>query len=299
MTAPTLDLPGLLTSWHLSLKADRKSKQTIDAYTMGVTLFLRWCGEHGHVPALDRNLVRIWVADLLDGGAQPNTARTRQMALKRFAAWALDEGEIDSNELALLKPPKLDTKVVDRLSDDECAALVKACAGKAFIDRRDEAIVRLMLETGLRAGEVMGFTVEDIDLVRGVALVQRGKGGKGRTVPFGPQAARAIDRYLRMRRGHRLADTPALWLGGSSQSLGYHGLDRAMKIRAERAGLKGFHLHLLRHTAASRWLAAGGSEGGLMAVAGWSSREMLDRYTRSTASDRAAVEARSLNLGDL
>jgi integrase/recombinase XerD len=68
--------------------------------------------------------------------------------------------------------------------------------------------------------------------------------------------------------------------------------------RAERAGISGFHLHLLRHTAASRWLAAGGSEGGLMAVAGWSSRDMLDRYVRSTASERAAAEARGLSLGD-
>ena len=130
-------------------------------------------------------------------------------------------------------------------------------------------------------------------------MVRRGKGGKGRVVPFGPQVARSIDRYLRMRRSHRLAHTEALWLGDNGQTFGYHGLNVTMKRRAELAGIKGFHLHLLRHTAASRWLAAGGSEDGLMAVAGWSSREMLDRYTRATASDRAAAESRSLNLGDL
>ena len=56
---------------------------------------------------------------------------------------------------------------------------------------------------------------------------------------------------------------------------------------------------MLRHTAAHRWLAAGGTEGGLMAVAGWSSREMLDRYARATAAERAAAEARNLNLGDV
>lgn len=72
-----------------------------------------------------------------------------------------------------------------------------------------------------------------------------------------------------------------------------------MKRRATAAGITGFHLHMLRNTAATRWLAAGGSENGLMAVAGWSSREMLDRYTQASASDRAAAEARKLNLGDL
>jgi integrase len=67
----------------------------------------------------------------------------------------------------------------------------------------------------------------------------------------------------------------------------------------ELADIKDFHLHLLRHTAASRWLAAGGSESGLMAMAGWSTRDMIDRYTKSTAAERAAAEARGLNLREL
>jgi integrase len=72
-----------------------------------------------------------------------------------------------------------------------------------------------------------------------------------------------------------------------------------MRDRAKQAGVEGFYLHRMRHTAATRWLAAGGSEGGLMAVAGWSNRQMLDRYVAATASERAADEARKLNLGDL
>ena len=159
--------------------------------------------------------------------------------------------------------------------------------------------MRLMIETGMRAREVIGLGVDDVDLTLGLAVVRRGKGGKGRVVPFSPQVARSIDRYLRLRRGHRLAHTVALWLGDNGQTFAYHGLNVTTKRRAELAGIKNFHLHLLRHTAAARWLAAGGSENGLMAVAGWSSRDMIDRYTRASASDRAAAESRSLNLGDL
>ena len=292
------DLAALLPSWVLSLKADRKSEQTIDSYRRGVVLFCYWCQAHDLPPVLDRATVRAWVADMLAAGAEPNTARARQMALKRYSAWLEEEGELDRDELATLKPPKLDAKVVDRLTDEQCAALVKACTGKDFLDRRDEAIARLMLESGVRAGEVVALTVADIDPAAGVAIVRRGKGGKGRPIPFGPQTARAIDRYLRMRRAHRLADTPPLWLGGNGQGFGYNALDKTMKGRARAAGIDGFHLHLLRHTAAQRWLAAGGSEGGLMAVAGWSSRDMLDRYTKATAAERAAAESRTLNLGD-
>jgi integrase len=102
-----------------------------------------------------------------------------------------------------------------------------------------------------------------------------------------------------MRRTHRLASTSALWLGDRGKELAYYGLRNTLQYRAETAGINDFHPHLMRHTAASRWLAAGGSEGGLMAVAGWSTRDMIDRYTRATSSERAAAEARGLGLGDL
>jgi integrase len=193
----------------------------------------------------------------------------------------------------------LNVKVVDALTDDQLRALIKACAGKEFRDRRDEAIVRLMAETGIRAGELCALKVADVDLNRGMAIVTRGKGGKGRVVPFGPQTATAIDRYVRIRRRHHLADTDALWLGERGRGFEYYGLYRTLNFRAEKAGISPFHPHQLRNTAATRWLARGGSEGGLMAVAGWSRRDMIDRYTRATAADRAADEARGLGLGDI
>lgn len=294
-----LDLVALLPSWELALRAERKSPATLKVYGDGVRAFFRWCDRNGHTPALERDLVKGFVADLLESGIEAATARSRQLSMRRFSAWLEEEGEIATDPLLGLKAPKLDTKIVKSLSDNDIRRLVKACAGSDMRDRRDEAIVRLMIETGMRAGECVSLTVDDVDLVGGVATVHRGKGGKGRFSPFGPQTGRAIDRYVRMRRTHLLADTPALWLGDRGKGFNYDGLHKTLKWRAELAGLTGFHPHLLRHTAASRWLAAGGSEGGLMAVAGWSTRDMIDRYTRSTASDRAAAEARGLNLGEL
>lgn len=292
-------LDNLLPSWELALRSDHKSPQTIKSYGDGVRSFIRWCRDSDRSPALDRDLVRAWAGDLLDGGAQPTTVRARQLGLRRFSTWLADEGEIDADPLLGLKPPKLDRKIVESLTDDDLKALLKACEGREFRDRRDMAIVRLMLESGMRAGEVTGITTADVDLRRGLVVVRRGKGAKGRIVPIGPQTATAIDRYQRARRTHRLAETSALWLGDRGKELNYYGLHKALKDRAARAGLVGFHPHKLRHTAASRWLAAGGSEGGLMAVAGWSSRDMIDRYAAATASERAADEARNLKLGEL
>lgn len=299
MDGPLLDLAALLPSWQLALKAERKSPGTIKVYGDGVNKFLRWCADAGHPAELTRATVQAFLTDLLDAGAEGHTARSRDLALKRFAAWLVDEGELSANPLVGLKPPKADSKVIPALSDDELRRLIKICQGKTLLDRRDEAIVRLMAETGMRASEVVALKVADVDLQRGLVTVRRGKGGKGRVAPFGPQTAMAIDRYMRGRRTHRLADTGNLWVGGGGKSLGYHGLSKAIKERAEAAGIKGFHLHVMRHTAATRWLRARGSEQGLMAVAGWSTRSMIDRYTGASASERAAAEFRELNLGDM
>ena len=294
----TPDLADLVTSWELHLKAERKSRETLKAYLTGVRLFLTWCARTGVPAVLDRRTVTAFVADLLDQGAEAATARSRQLALRRLSAWLADEGEIERDELLGVKPPKLDVKVVPVLADDEVARLIKACGGKEFRDRRDEAIVRLMTETALRSEELLSMTLPDTDLAKGAAIIRRGKGGKGRTVPFGPRTGAAIDRYIRARRTHRLASTPVLWLGDRGKEFGYHALRDTLKWRADMAGLENFHPHLLRHTGASRWLDAGGSEGGLMAVAGWTRRDMLDRYVRATSERRAGEEARRLNLGD-
>jgi integrase/recombinase XerD len=294
---PSPDLAELLPSWVIALKADGKSALTVESYEIGVRLFCRWCEAQGVTAVLDRRTVAAFLASLQDSVA-PATARARYRALRRFSAWLVDEDEIERDQLLGTKPPQLDVKVIPRLTEDQCRALVKACAGKEFTDRRDEALVRFMLETGVRAGETVAMGLADMDAVAGAAVIRRGKGGKGRVVPFGPQTGRAVDRYLRLRRAHRLASAPALWLGGGGQAFGYHGLRVALRARAELAGIEAFTPHVLRHTAASRWLSAGGSEGGLMAVAGWSRRDMLDRYVADTASERATAESRRLGLGD-
>lgn len=280
------------------MRAERKSPQTVKTYGTGVRQYLAWCATTERPAVIDRPTVQGFTAHLLAEGREAATVRSRQLAVRRFSEWLVNEGELETDPLLGIKAPKLDAKVVEPLTDDQLRALLKACQGADLRDRRDEAMIRFMVETGARAGEVVALAVSDVDLTHGTAVVRRGKGGKGRVVPFGPQTARAVDRYKRKRAAHRLAGTPALWLGDRGKGFTYDALYKALQLRANLAGLSGFHPHQLRHTAAHRWLAAGGSEGGLMAVAGWTRPDMLTRYTKARASERAAAEARALNLGD-
>lgn len=300
------DLSALVPSWELHLRAERKSDGTIQTYLAGVRPYLAWCAQTGTDP-LARPTLQAWTTAFLDAGRSPATAKTRMMAVRHFTRWLEAEGEIAADPFARMRPPKTDLPPVPVLSEPQLRALLAACTPPAderhglpsLRHRRDEAIVRLMLETGLRASECLNLHVDDVDLAERIAEIHRGKGGRGRRVPFGPEAARALDRYLRVRRLHRLAETPPLWLGDRGRGLAYNGLYWALTERAKAAGIAEFHPHMLRHTSADRWLAKGGSEIGAMAMHGWSSLEMLQRYGRANRERRAIDEARNLDLGHL
>lgn len=291
-----LDLAAFLPSWELAMRAERKSAKTIVSYTTGVRSYLHWCADA--VPTVTKPAVQAWVAALLEAGRAPNTATAHLKGLRQFCRWLVVEGELPADPLAGMRSPKVDTKVVTALSTEELTRLIKVCAGRDLLCRRDEAIVRLMIETGCRAAELLGLQMPDVDLKRGLVTITRGKGGKGRVVPIGAATGVALDRYLRGRRTAGHPDSGNLWVGRSG-SFGYYGLAYMLKARAAQAGITGMHAHLLRHSFATRWKAARGSDDGLMAVAGWSSRSMIDRYTGAAAAARAADEARLLGLGDL
>jgi integrase/recombinase XerD len=296
-----IDLPELLPSWELHLRAERKSPHTVESYGDGIRAYLGWCEREGRPAQIDRHQLREFTDSLLASGAKPATAVARHLAVRRFSAWLADEGEQDTDPLYGLSSPHLDEPVVEPLTDDQLRAMIRACRGPDMRDRRDEALLRLMFTTGIRAGEAIALQLGDVDL-RGnppTVIIRRGKGGKGRMIPVAVEAAAAIDRYIRARKAHRLAGDPALWLGDRGKRFAYDALHKTLAMRANIAGVPDFHPHRLRHTAADRWLAKGGSELGLMAIAGWGKPDMLLRYTKRRASVRAAEEAQLLNLGEL
>jgi site-specific recombinase XerD len=141
---------------------------------------------------------------------------------------------------------------------------------------------------------VANLTVDDIDLNNRTARVL-GKGRRVRLVPFGSKTASAIDRYVttvRARSPHART-TDRLWLG-TRGPIGSPGVRFVIERRAEQAGIGHVHVHQLRHSFASSWLRSGGSEGDLMRLAGWKSREMLGRYGAVTADERAHASYQSM-----
>ena len=150
-----------------------------------------------------------------------------------FVRWLVSEGELPSNPMDRMRQPKQPVIPVPTLTDAELRALVSAREGTTFRDRREMALLRLLIDCGLRRTELACLRVTDLDMEQAFVIVT-GK-GKTRIVAFGAKTAVALDRYLRRRSQHRLAASPALWLG-----LTPSGLYQALRERAETAGVTGW-----------------------------------------------------------
>jgi site-specific recombinase XerD len=307
--APPHPLAPLVSSWRRHLSAVGKAHKTIVIYTSAADTFGRYLAEQGmptKPTGIRREHVEAYIQRLRDRGLSASTVKQHTRSIKLFFAWLIEEGEVkaDRDPTRNVKVPVPEVKPPEVLTVEELGRLMKACQrGRSPMEnRRDEAIIRLFADTGIRLSELVGLMVDQVDLDSGVLRVTgkgSGRGPRQRLVWFGPKTAAALDKYLRLRAQHRLRELPELWLGRYvTQPLTVSGVAQLVRERGRLAGIERLHPHLFRHTYAHLSLAAGMQEGDLQRLGGWRDRSMLSRYGASAATERALAAQKKLGLGN-
>jgi integrase/recombinase XerD len=142
---------------------------------------------------------------------------------------------------------------------------------------RDKAIILLLLDTGLRASELLSITLDNLDIIKGEIQIC-GKGGKWRTVFFGKTTRRALRAYMDKQQAH-------IFLNEKGDALTRSGLMAMLKRRAKRAGVKYQSAHSFRRLFAITMLRAGVDVYSLKILMGHESEQVLRRYLKLTQQD--------------
>jgi integrase len=314
--------PELEDAWHdfrRSRLRKGRSEHTVGIYRKSFNDFWRWAETAGLPPDPDKvtyEHINAWIDSILvrpatiggrvqyeadpeTGERRPrvvtaSTIRIRWANLRPFFSWWAAEMDT-TNPFDRADVPRIDSAPVEVVPLSDIRMVLHACDGKGFEERRDTALIRLLLDTGARVGELVAMTVDSWDRRTDVVTLT-GKTGT-RTVPVSPSTGEALSRYVRVRREHPKAGLKALWLGLRGKLTG-GGVAQMLYRRCQQAGVPRFHPHVLRHTWAHEARVAGVSEGDLMVLGGWSTPAMVHRYGRSAAVARAHDAARAVKLGD-
>lgn len=284
--------PGLfdlLDSWERVLRTARKSGRTIEAYLLGVRSLNSWCIKEGREFGLGKDLVLDYLLAALESKLlAPSSLETYLKGIKVFAKWCHAEGEVESYELGGVVAPRADEVILPSVSPAEWDALIASCPKDTLAGRRDEAILGLLRDTGLRARELVQIDLEEVNL-REQSILTHGKGGRDRYVGYSNRTAVALDRYLRARRKvDGAADEPALLISvyGASR-FSYQGLYRMLGIRAAQAHLPHINPHMFRRMFANEALDNDVPAGDLKALGGWKSFRMVEHYAKQNQNRRA------------
>ncbi|MFL5895095.1 MAG: site-specific tyrosine recombinase XerD [Thermoleophilaceae bacterium] len=240
------------------------SRNTLEAYRSDLLQFGRFLTERqGDALAATGADVSDFLTELARGNgkppASPATLHRKAACLRSFYRHLRREGLLDADPTAALSGPRRGKRLPEVLTRGEVQTLLAQPSGSDPASLRDRALLEVMYACGLRASEVIGLDVADVDLDEGL-LRARGKGSKERVVPVGRAAVSALRTYLSHGRPAlvRLAPERALFVNFRGQSLTRQGLYKIVRRHASGAGLADrMSPHTLRHTFATHLLAGG------------------------------------------
>lgn len=287
----TRSLDDGIAEYLLACEIEGKSPRTVQAYQESLRLFRRVCEERDLPAALDEFRpahIYQFLKAVQDSGVSIGTRHRRFRETRTLFSWALRMGYVSRNPFAGIPNVRLEQKVIQPYTPEEVQALLGICDPETAFGCRNRAIILLLLDTGLRASELLQLTLADIQWDERRLHIRWGKGRKQRVVPLCDRPAAAIREYVDRFRG----EAPGcLFLGARKphRPLAAFSLVTLFDRLGRRAGIHHVHAHRFRHTFATWAIENQARELDVQYLLGHSTSAMVRRYAATYDSAKAAT----------
>jgi integrase/recombinase XerC/integrase/recombinase XerD len=279
-------------------RLEGKTADTLRSYRETLALFLRAAHEIplpedvGEYTSANIYQFLGWVAAT---GVCANTQLRRQRETRPFFAWLERHEYIERNPFNKVKNIRVEQKVVQPFTQADIEKMMARRNPKTPKGGRDRALVLMLLDTGMRVGELAQTDLSDVDFEHSRVHIRHGKGNKQRIVAFGRQAKDALVFYIGTHRG--IASGPLI------QSCPGKRLTRTtirgiVSRLGDEAGVPGVHPHRFRHTFAMWAIEQHARELDVQYLLGHSTSTMLRRYTATYNAEKAAQAHEMFSPGD-
>ncbi len=274
-----------LEAFLIDRKAQNMAKGTLNFYKNKLGVFAKYCEsqEVKQITQIDPNFIRQYIFYLESKGHNAGGIHGFYRTLKTFLRWWENEVEPEGwkNPIKKVKAPRVPVEPLDPVNIDDVKAMLEICSKESLLGVRDRAIMLFLLDSGVRASELLSINLEDVNIISGEILVREGKGRKPRYVFIGSKTRKAIRAYLKLRKD----SLPDLWINKNQEPLAYWGLKAIMRNRANQAKVTIPSIHAFRRWFALTCLRAGANVYSIQELMGHSDLQVLKRYLKQTNGD--------------
>lgn len=261
---------------------DGLSQHTLSSYRTDLKLFSIWLlSQSSDLTSFDDAMLQQYLSIRFDKKySQRSTARMLS-TLRRFCAYAIEAGIIDSDPTTKISSPKLSKPLPNTLTENQVEQLLNVPDLSTDIGKRDKAMIELLYASGLRVSELISIQFSQINLVQGVVKVM-GKGNKERLVPFGEEASSAIEKYIKTTRINYLGSNVSdfLFVSSRGQMMTRQTFWYRLKHYSKLTDIKTkLSPHTLRHAFATHLLSHGADLRTLQLLLGHSDLSTTQIYT--------------------
>ncbi len=284
LTDQETDLFIAIEAFLSDKKSQNLSPATLEFYRCKLKDFTAFCQGRAirNITQITANDLRLYMLHLEETGHNPGGCHSFYRTIRAFLNWWEVEVEPEGwkNPIRKTKAPKVDVAPLEPVKVEVTRALLNACRRGTFYGDRNYAILLMLMDTGLRASELLSINLDNVNLITGKVMVTKTKSRKFRNVFLGKRTRRALRAYLKHR-----SSGDALWTMKGGQRLTYAGLKNMLKGLSKTAGVKPPSLHSFRRFFALEALRNGMDIFSLQLLMGHSDLQILRKYLKQTDAD--------------